>query len=50
MNEADHLAQVRCWLGFAREDLAAAQAMLGRQEMVPRHAPAGSLSRPPRRR
>lgn len=38
MSESERLAEVRRWLHFAREDLAAAKAMLGQQEMVPRHA------------
>jgi HEPN domain-containing protein len=38
MNEAERLALVQRWLRYAREDLLAAEAMLGQQNMWPRHA------------
>ena len=38
MNETERLAEVRRWLRYAREDLVAAEVMIGQQEMVPRYA------------
>jgi HEPN domain-containing protein len=37
MSEAERLAEVQRWLRFAREDLAAAEAMVGQQAVTPRH-------------
>lgn len=38
MNETERLEEARRWLRYAREDLIAAEAMIGQQAMVPRHA------------
>jgi HEPN domain-containing protein len=38
MNEAERLRETRRWLRYARQDLVAAEAMLGRVDMWPRHA------------
>ncbi len=38
MNEPERLALVCRWLRYAREDLLAAEAMLGKQNFWPRHA------------
>ena len=38
MNEAEWRAEVRRWLRFAYEDLAAAEVMVGQAEVAPRHA------------
>ncbi|NUM78675.1 HEPN domain-containing protein [candidate division KSB1 bacterium] len=38
MNEPERLALVHRWLRYAREDLLAAEAMLGQQSFWPRHA------------
>jgi HEPN domain-containing protein len=38
MSEAERLRETRRWLRYARQDLVAAEAMLGRSDMWPRHA------------
>jgi HEPN domain-containing protein len=38
MNESERLRETRRWLRYARQDLVAAEAMLGRTDMWPRHA------------
>jgi len=38
MSEAERLAEVHRWLRYAREDLAAAEAIVKEWEIVPRHA------------
>jgi HEPN domain-containing protein len=38
MNERERLALLHRWLRYAREDLLAAEAMLGQQNFWPRHA------------
>ena len=38
MNEAERLAEVALWIRYAREDLVAAEAMVGHPDVAPRHA------------
>jgi HEPN domain-containing protein len=38
MSEAERLRETRRWLRYACQDLVAAEAMLGRSDMWPRHA------------
>ncbi|GAB4466572.1 MAG: HEPN domain-containing protein [Anaerolineae bacterium] len=38
MSETERLAEVRRWLRYAREDLSAADAMVGQPDIAPRHA------------
>jgi len=38
MSEAERIAEVQRWLRYAKEDLVAAEAVVGQQQMVPRHA------------
>jgi len=37
MSDAERLAEVQRWLHYAREDLMAAEAMIGHQQIVSRH-------------
>jgi HEPN domain-containing protein len=37
MDEAEHLAETRRWLRYAREDLEAAETLVEQQVVVPRH-------------
>ena len=37
MSEDDRLQEMRRWLCYAQENLGAAEAMLGRASIVPRH-------------
>jgi predicted NAD/FAD-dependent oxidoreductase len=44
MSEAERQAEVHRWLRYAHEDLAAAEAMLGRPEMMPLYFAGGAIS------
>jgi hypothetical protein len=48
MNDPERLALVHRWLRYAREDLLAAEAMLGQQSFWPRHL-AGWRNKPPKK-
>ena len=38
MSEAEHIAEVRRWLRYAREDLIAAESLIGKRTIASRHA------------
>jgi hypothetical protein len=38
MSEAERLRETQRWLRYARQDLVATEAMLGRSDIWPRHA------------